>query len=264
MSVQAPGIPHPRIAQRRSAVRAEATRAGDRLRRRVLWSSLLLGLVILCGFLTTRSELLDVDEIRVNGAEYTAAADVLAAAGIARGEPLLGLDLAEARMRIAQLPWVEQVYSSRSWQGSVSFTISERTAVAALSMPGAWVTVGADGRILSVAPERQPGVTAVEGLSLSAAAPGGWLDRDHLAAVSVAGALYEPVRSAVRAVVATPQGFVLDLHAPGRVELGDERDLTSKLVAVHTLLEQVSLRCLDRLDVRAASTPVLTRSPGCL
>ena len=264
MSVHAPGIPHPRIAQRRSAVKAEATRAGERLRRRLLWSSLLLGLLILCGFLATRSELLDVDEIRVNGAHYTPSVDVLSAAGIARGEPLLGLDLAQARTRIAQLPWVEQVYSSRSWQGSVSFTISERAAVAALSMPGAWVTVDAGGRILSVAPELQPGVTAVEGLSLSAAAPGGWLDRDHLAAVSVAGALYEPVRSAVRAVVATPQGFVLDLHAPGRVELGDERDLTSKLVAVHTLLEQVSLRCLDRLDVRAASTPVLTRSPGCL
>ena len=118
MSVQAPGIPHPRIAQRRSAVSAEATRAGDRVRRRVLWSFLLLGLVILCGFLTTRSELLDVDEIRVNGTEYTPAADVLSTAGIARGEPLLGLDLAEARMRIAQLPWVEQVYSSRSWRGA--------------------------------------------------------------------------------------------------------------------------------------------------
>ena len=264
MSVQVPGVPHPRIARRRTAVTAEATRAGERLRRRVLWGSLLLALVILCGFLTTRSELLDVDEIRVSGAAHTPAADVRSAAGITSGEPLLGLDLAEARTRIAQLPWVKDVSSSRSWQGSVSFTISERSAVAALPMPAGWVTVDVDGRILSVAPEPQAGATAVEGLNLSGAATGGWLSRDHIAPVRVAAALYEPVRSAVRAVVVTPEGFILDLHAPGRVVLGDERDLPSKLLAVHTFLEKVNLRCLDRLDVRAATAPVLTRTPGCL
>ncbi len=264
MTVKAPGVPHPRIAQRRTAVSIEAARVGERRRRRVLWSSLLLSLVLLCGFLTTRSELLDIDEIRVQGIGQTPEADVLSAAGIARGEPLLGLDLANARARIARLPWVAEVYSRRSWDGRVSFTIAERTPVAAVAVPGAWATVDSAGRVLSVTSAAHSGVPAVEGLSVTAATPGGWVARNYLEAVDVAAALYEPVRSAVRAVVVTPEGFVLDFHAPGVAVLGDGRNLTEKLVAVQTFMEKVNLRCLDRLDVRAANTPVLTRTPVCL
>ena len=39
--------------------------------------------------------------------------------------------------------------------------------------------------------------------------------------------------------------------------------LDQKFLAVLTMLDQVSLNCLERIDVRAASVPVLTRLPDC-
>ena len=262
MTVQAPGVPHPRIAQRRADVVAE-TQTGERRRRRLLWAGLAVCLSLLCGYLATRSELLDVDSLAVSGGTRTPPAEILEAAAINSGQPLLGLDLAGARARIARLPWVKDVYSERSWDGSVTFRITERAPVAAVAMPGAWAVTGAEGRVLSVGPTLTEPAVPVLGLNVASAVPGDWLDDAHLGAVAVAGALREPVRSAVRAVEASPEGYVLDLHIPGRVLLGSGADLDAKLEAVHTFLEKVNLRCLDVLDVRAALTPVLTRAFPC-
>lgn len=262
MTVQAPSVPHPRMAQRRADVVA-AAHSGERRRRRLLWVGLALSFALLCGHLATRSEMLDVDRIAVTGATRTPAAEILASAGIRQGEPLIGLDLPSARTRIARLPWVKHVYSRRAWNGSVSFEISERTPIAAVAMPGNWAVVGASGRVLAVEPALDGTVVPVVGLNVADAVPGAWLDGTHLEAVAVAAALHEPVRSAVRAVEVTPQGYVLDLHIPGRVLLGDGGNIVAKLVAVRTFLEKVNLRCLDTLDVRAAETPVLTRGTPC-
>lgn len=262
MTVHAPGVPHPRIAQRRADVVATA-HSHDRRRRRLLWAGLAVCLALLCGYLATRSELLDVDRVTVSGASRTSAAAVLHAGGLQPGEPLLGLDLASARARIARLPWVGTVYSSRSWNGSVTFEISERIPVAAVATPGGWAIVGAAGRVLAVEPAPMASTVPVLGLNVAAAAPGAWLDHTQRGAVGVAAALTEPVRSAVRAVEVTSEGYVLDLHIPGKVLLGHGTDLAAKLVTVRTFLEKVNLVCLETLDVRAAFSPVLTRGAPC-
>lgn len=262
MTVQAPGLAHPRIAQRRADVDA-AARSGERRRRRLLWIGLTVSFALLCGYLATRSELLDIDRVTVTGAAMTPVAEIREAAGIRAGAPLIGLDLAGARARIAGLPWVESVYSTRSWDGSVGFRISERTPVAAVAMPGAWAIVGAGGRVLALAPAPGGQTVPIVGLNVASAAPGDWLDATQRGAVAVVSSLYEPLRSAVRALELTPEGFVLHLHVPGRVLLGDSADLAAKLVTVQTFLEKVNLRCLETLDVRAASSPVLTRGTNC-
>lgn len=262
MTVQAPGVPHPRIAQRRADVVA-AVRSDERRRRRVLWIGLAVSFALLCGYLATRSELLDVDRIAVTGATRTPAGEILEAAAINRGQPLIGLDLPGARSRIARLPWVKDVYSTRAWDGSVTFGVTERSAVAAVAMAGAWAITGADGRVLEVTPAPTDGVVPILGLNVVSATPGDWLTGTQTGALAVAGSLYEPVRSAVRAVEVTPEGYVLDLHMPGRVILGDSSDIAEKLAAVHTFLAKVNLRCLEVLDVRAAAAPVLTRGYPC-
>lgn len=262
MSVQAPGIPHPRIAQRRAAVTA-ASRSSDRRRRRTLWTALALSLVLLAGYLVTRSEFLDVDRVRVTGATQTAPAAVLDAARIVGGQPLLGLEMAAARERIAGLPWIKEVYSTRAWDGTVRFAVTERSPSAAVAIPGAWAVVDAEGRVLAVSDEAG-GAVPVFGLNIAAAAPGDWLDVTHLDAIAVASALDEPVRSAVRAVEWTTEGYVLHLHIPGRVMLGSSGDLEAKLLATATFLEKVNLLCLESLDVRAPGAPVLTRGAPCI
>ena len=262
MTVHAPGIPHPRIAQRRAAVDA-ATRARDVRRRRMLWLALAAALALLSGYLATQGELLDVDRLEVHGAGRSSGSEIIAAAGIRTGQPLLGLDLAAARNRIAGLPWVKDVYSTRSWNGVVSFTITERSPVAALAIPGAWATVGEHGRVLSLGQTITDGAMPIIGLNVAHASPGDWLDVDQRAAVGIAGALYEPVRSAVRAIEVRPDGHVLQLHDGGRVVLGNSEELAAKVLAVHTFIERVNLQCLDTLDVRSPGSPVLTRWIPC-
>ena len=262
MTVHAPSFPHPRIAQRRAAVDA-ATRAKDTRRRRFLWIALAVAFALLCGYLSTRSELLDVDRLEVNGATRTGASEIIDAAGIRTGEPLVGLDLRDARTRISRLPWVEDVYSTRSWNGVVSFTVTERSPVAAMAIPGAWALVEENGRVLSLESELSEAVLPIVGLNVAQAAPGDWLSADQRAAVGVANALYEPVRSAVRGIALGPAGYVLHLHIPGRVLLGDATAIDAKVLAVHTFIEHVNLRCLDTLDVRLPGSPVLTRRIPC-
>jgi cell division protein FtsQ len=263
MSVQAPGIPHPRIAQRRADVTA-AAQSTDRRRRLTLWTALALSLVLLAGYLVTRSELLDVDRLAVTGAARTAPAEIIGAAQIAKGRPLMSLEMAAARERIAELPWIDDVYSTRAWDGTVRFEVTERAPVASVAIPGAWVVVDAEGRVLSVGPEDAGVTVPVIGLNIAAAQAGEWLDVTHLDAIGVAAALYEPIRSAVRAVEWSTEGYVLHLHIPGRVLLGSSRDIEAKLLATGTFLEKVNLHCLDVLDVRAPGTPVLTRGHTCI
>lgn len=275
----APGVVHPRIAQRRADVVA-AARTGERRRRRLLWSGLAVSFVLVCGYLATRSELLDVERVTVervtvSGAARTLPAEILDAAGIGRGQPLVWLDLGAARARVARLPWVKDVYSVRGWDGSVTFRVSERVPVAAVAMPGGWALTGAGGRVLEFVPTLSDDLSdnlsddllddtvPVVGLGVVEAAPGDWLADSQLGAIAVAGALYEPIRSAVQTLEATPEGYVLNLHAPGRVILGNGEEMDAKLLAVQTFLEKVNLRCLEVLDVRAPATPVLTRAFPC-
>lgn len=262
MTVHAPGLPHPRIAQRRAAVDA-AERVRETRRRRFLWLTLAVAMTLVCGYLATQSEMLDVDRLEVTGANRTNTAEIISAAGIRTGEPLVGLDLAAARTRIARLPWVKEVYSTRSWDGVVSFTVTERSAVAALAIPGAWAVVEESGRVLSVGPSISEAATPILGLNVAHAAPGDWLNVEQRAAVAVAGALYEPVTSAVRAIEVRPDGYALDLHGSGHVLLGDAGRMPAKVLAVHTFIERVDLRCLETLDVSAPGNPVLTRRNPC-
>lgn len=262
MTVHAPGIPHPRIAQRRAAVDA-ATQAKEVRRRRLLWLALGVALVLLSGYLATQSEMLDVDRLEVTGADRTSNEEIIAAAGIRSGAPLVGLDLADARSRIARLPWVKDVYSTRSWDGVVSFTITERAPLAALATASGWALVEENGRVLSV--EQQLSGTAVPilGLNIAQAAPGDWLEPTQRGAVAVAAELYEPVRGTVRSIRVGPEGYVLDLHNTGRVLLGDAGEMAAKVLAVHTVIERVNLHCMGTLDVRSPGNPVLTRRIPC-
>jgi len=262
MTVHAPGLPHPRIAQRRAAVDA-ATHVKEVRRRRMLWLALAVALVLLSGYLATQSEMLDVDRLEVTGAVRTSTDEIIAAAGVRTGAPLLGLDLASARARIARLPWVKDVYSTRSWDGVVRFTVTERSPLAALATPSGWAIVEENGRVLTVEQQLSGSPVPIVGLNVAQAAPGDWLEPAHRGAVAVAAELYEPVRGAVRSIQVGPEGYVLDLHDGGRVLLGDSREMAAKVLAVHTFIERVNLRCLDTLDVRLPVNPVLTRRIPC-
>ena len=64
-------------------------------------------------------------------------------------------------------------------------------------------------------------------------------------------------------VHATQTDLELVLFGGGRVNLGDATDLDQKFLSALTMVVQLDLACLDSIDVRAPSVPVLTRTAGC-
>ncbi len=246
-----------------STLRADRKPFGKR--QIVLLLIVLLGIALAFGYWLSQSSFLDVDEVKIVGAVRTDVESILETSGLSRGDPLLGLGLTEARSRIVELPWVKSVRSERSWSGEVTLSISERTPVAAIAVPGAWSTVDEDGRVLELSSEQPRGVAAVEGVWMEQPAPGDWLDLTYLKdPLMAAGAMNEVLQSAVRAVVVSPEGLILDLNIPGYVLLKEGRNIEEKMSTVEAFLTQVDLECLDRLDVRATTAPVLTRTPDCV
>jgi cell division protein FtsQ len=260
------------------ARRIEVMRLQGRRRLRLIVTLLVATAALALGWwLVTASPLLDVDEIEVRGIDRTPVDAVIAEADIARGEALVEVDLPAVEKAVAALPWVDQVDSRRSVFGTVTIDVTEREPVAAV--PGAlgWLLVDRDGRVLEAVDSFDTGLVAVDGVRWNVA-PGGWIGEGALGAIDVATSMPAGLRSkvasihdpgaAVTGAAATGEagdetGLELVLFGGGRVQIGSPTELSAKYVAAMSVLTQVSTRCLDRLDVRAPSVPVLTRVPDC-
>jgi len=71
-----------------------------------------------------------VEEVEVVGRVHTNPGDLLAAAGVTRGDPILGFSPQSMRRRIEALPWVESAAVERRLPHTVAITIVERTPIA--------------------------------------------------------------------------------------------------------------------------------------
>ena len=90
-------MPHPKFRERRAEVEDQTQRSRQR-RLIVLAGLIALGLL---GWAATQSALLDVDEVRIVGAERTSAAYLRNVAGVELGTPVLGLDTNTIEERLA-------------------------------------------------------------------------------------------------------------------------------------------------------------------
>jgi cell division protein FtsQ len=92
--------------------------------------------------------------VRLDGASPQSAADILRAAGLARGAPLLSLDLAGVRSRVQQVGWVRSARVVRLFPDSVVIAVDERRLEAVWEHAGHTGVIDAAG---VVAPEADPG-----------------------------------------------------------------------------------------------------------
>lgn len=247
----------PRIRARRIEVRRGAARR--RLQRLV--DAAVVAAVAL-GFLAALwSPLLDVDEVRVQGAASTGAETVLERAGIGVGDPLLSVDLGRVGARVAALPWVQEVRLHRRLSGAVTIDVRERTPVAALSTGSAALLVDREGRVLG--PREGSGAGPVPTLLgvEGSRAPGQFLDDASADALEVAAAVAADAPGAL--VSLQPDGLTAELAIGGTVRFGDATQLDAKVRSLRTVLDQVDLTCLAVLDLRLPGSPVLTREERC-
>jgi cell division protein FtsQ len=251
----------PRIRARRIAVRR------DRGRRRLHRFTVAGVVAALAAALVAvaLSPLVDVDEVRVSGADRSGAGVVVAATGIEEGEPLVTLDAAAAEASVERLPWVEDASVRRSWPGAVVVDVVERRAVAAVLAPSGVdvALVDADGRVLDAVPVEGAGALLVAGLA-APGPPGTRLAEDAGPALAVATALPPDLRARVERV-AVADGGRLELQVlvpdadPATVVVGDASLLPEKLVALATLLASVDLTDVATIDLRVPRAPALTR-----
>lgn len=104
-----------------------------RQQRRRRWWRIAAGLLVVAavGFAVWAvwfSSLLDSRSVKVTGIEHLSRVQVVNAADVPMGEPLVRLDTDAITARVAELAPVESVTVSRSWPHGVEIAVKERTA----------------------------------------------------------------------------------------------------------------------------------------
>lgn len=249
----------PRIRARRIAVRRDEGR--QRLRRLLVLAGVLGVLAALAG--AAFSPLLDVDAVRVTGAERTGEAAVRAAAAVRFGEAMVTVDADTVERAVEQLPWVAAASVKRSWPGTITVQVDERTASAAIADgQQRWLLIDAGGWALERVTGEPPPVPLVEGLDPDAA-PGervtGAAD-----ALELVATLPRSLGARVRRVTTGDDGLRLVVVLANGEEatalLGSREALRGKMLSLATVLDQVPPAGLERIDLRVPDAPVLTRS----
>lgn len=256
-----PGAPDPRIVARRIAVKRDE---GRRRLRRLVRLLLAVTLVAAAG-VATRTALLDVDHVRVEGADRVAIAVVIDAvdgAGAGRGEPLLEVRLDDVARAVEAIPAVADAEVERRWPGTVVVSVVERRPVAAVAAGTGVALVASDGVVVELAADAPAGMPRIGGIEADAE-PGAVVEAGEL--LDVAAALPPAIAGRVEEIVAglEPGEVALRLRDGGTARLGPAAELGAKLTSVATMLAQVDLSCLATLDVRVPSAPAVTRIPGC-
>ncbi len=273
----APDLPtvvvDPRFRARRIAVRKDAGRR--RLKR--LLVLIAVALVALATVIVLRSPILDVDTIEVRGASTLDPQEIRELTGIHRGQPLLLADLDGAEAALRRLPSVASVDVRRDPPGTVVVDLVERQPVAVVSGGGRAVLVDDEGVVLGDAPASAdppyvhvivddappgPGVSVLGPDATGATGAPAGPTSDLGVAIDLASRLRANPAGVVTAVH-LGDGIRLQLLDGAVVDLGDERTLDDKVEAFRTVYARVDQTCVQRIDLRVPTHPVLTRRDGC-
>lgn len=242
-----------RISARRAEVRAARRRA--RLRRTLV---VLLGVALLAGgVVVERSDLLAVARIDVVGLERLGRADVIAAAGIAEGDPILRVRTGRAARAVAALPLARAARVDRTGPTRVRVAVEERRPVLVVVGGDRAVLLDRDG--IAVAEGREDGLTVVELATRPPDVGRGTIDdaalaNAHRAWVGLSGPLRGRV---VRLVAPSPEGLELILDSGVRVRFGRAEDLAEKVRALGAVLADTAGSGVTVIDVRVPAVPTV-------
>lgn len=247
----------PRIVERRRTV-LEA----QRRRRRRRWVALAAVLAVVAATVGLAwSPVLDVDRVVVEGVDVVAPDEVREASGVRSGDHLALVDLAAARDGIRSLPWVASASVTRSWPGTVRIRVVEEVPLLRVRRGDTEVVASGTGVVLPEVPDAE----ALPLLDVVGIDPGGVdrLPEQMEPMLALYARMPEPLRAVLSAGRLDDTGSMwFDLADGATVRFGPVEDVPAKLAAVQAFLEQVSLECLDVLDV-STSRVTASRVQGC-
>lgn len=191
------------------------------------------------GWVVFVSSLLAADTVEVEGEQTIAAQDVLAAADVDLGTPLVRLDVEGIRDRVAALPAVAAVEVHRDWPGTVVIDITERTPLVAIHHQGSWWVMDGEGVIFRKTGTRDKALPVVQ-------LPAGSDDDARREVVSVATALPPDLLGQLRRITArSMDSITLRLKDKSEVRWGSGAESERKVEVLALLLDKVKASVYD-------------------
>lgn len=216
--------------------------------RRVLLAVLALGVVAALGWVVGWSALLGVDEVEVSGATGAEAEAVAELVAVAPGTPLARVDTEAVADRVRERVTVAEVSVRRSWPGTLSVEVVQRTPAIVVRNPeGRLEVVDAEGvsfRAVRTAPPGVPLVTATGSRGTTKEA----LQSSLALLAALPSAMAEDV-SDIRVSSANLVTFTLGSRT---VMWGSGEDSARKVAILNALLPTKA----KVIDVSAPDTPV--------
>jgi cell division protein FtsQ len=179
------------------------------------------GVVAAAAWVLFASPLLAVRSVVVSGTRLVPRSEVLAAAGVPPGTPLIRVNLAQVEARVDTIRQVRSAQVTRSWPNRLVIVVRERTTALALPAFGGdgYDLVDASGVVLQRVARRPANVPLYPTVAPEGALRG---DPGLAAAAAVLGELPAQVQSSVISVTAPNPGQVtLRLHGGVTVVWGD-------------------------------------------
>jgi cell division septal protein FtsQ len=258
-----PHAEHPKIKERRSDVGKDKSRRRAQAIFALSFVSM-IGVIVLA---VVASPAFNVDEVKAAGYIHTDPEALIAAADIALGTQLTDIDTEQASQRVLDSSaWISSARVERSWKGSVTVYVTERTPAIAMGVSGTpepqdggtFMLIDENGKQLEEVTSLPSGILAVSGLRASGR-PGQPGPVEALAAAAVAKALSPELMNRVSNLVIEAGQVRLKLHDNAVITFGDANSLAAKVIAVETLFAKVDMRCLHEIDVRVPDSPTITR-----
>ena len=216
----------------RGRVRRRGPNRGKIIRRRIVALVVMFGtLGLLYGVYFT--PLLGVRSVEVLGTKDLTQKQVLDAAAVPSGAPMLTIDLAAIRDRVSGLNRVASVNVSRSWPATVRIDVAERVAVGVIKESDGAHLVDHTAKDFATVPSEPAGLPELE---LPHAAP---TDPTAVAVVQVLMAVPDKIRAEVLSVSAkSPNSVTLALSAGRQVRWGGVEDSARKAGVLTALMTQ--------------------------
>jgi len=209
-------------------------RRPGRRRRAVIFTLAAAAIVAVAIWAVAGSSLLVVRTVTVTGAGTVPRAEVLRAAGIAPGTPLIRVNTAAVARRVEQITQVQSAQVGRDWPDTVVITIQQRTPALAVATDGGFALIDRFGVVVSQVASRPAGMV----LFITAADPGSLRGSPAVrAAVAVLHELPPQILRQVRSVTApSPDTVTLSLRQGVTVVWGDTSRSAAKAAELKILM----------------------------
>jgi cell division protein FtsQ len=213
---------------------------------------IVVAVLLTVAFVISRSPLLAIDTLQVRGTSHLTTEQILDAAGVHEGDPMVWIDTSAAVQGIEALPYVREARLERQWPDTVRITVHERRPAAWVEGPAGTALVDGHGRVLAEVDAAPPAMPQLLGATVPP--PGGTVDL--VGAARVAGALTGLAAAGTTSVETTDHGIVLHLASGGEIRMGEATQIAVKLRAALAVLDASRDAPPSYVDVSVPTNPV--------